>query len=81
MKKEKIHVIYNGVGNSFFPIDEQEKREIKKMFSSGSDYFIFIGSIHKRKNISNLLKGFGLYKEKNKIKNKVINCGQKKMVV
>ena len=54
VQKEKIHVIYNGVGNSFFPMNEQEKREIKKIFSSGSDYFIFIGSIHKRKNISNL---------------------------
>ncbi len=78
VEKEKIHVIYNGVGNSFFPMNEQKKREIKKTFSSGSDYFIFIGSIHKRKNISNLLKGFDLYKEKTKSQTKLLIVGKKR---
>jgi len=78
VQKEKIHVIYNGVGNSFSPMNKQEKREIKKTFSSGSDYFIFIGSIHKRKNISNLLKGFDLYKEKTKSQTKLLIVGKKR---
>ena len=78
VKKEKIHVIYNGVGNSFLPIQEEEKRKIKTLFSLGCDYFIFIGSLHKRKNIVNLLKGFDLYKKNTQSKTKLLIVGKKR---
>ncbi len=78
VKKEKIHIIYNGVGKSFAPINEIEKKDIKKIFTSGCDYFIFIGSIHKRKNINNLIKGFDLYKIKTKAQTKLLIVGKKR---
>ena len=78
VKKNKIHVIYNGVNNSFKPINEIKKKKIKNKYASGIDYFIFIGSIHKRKNIANLLKGFNLYKSKTKSTTKLLIVGKKR---
>ena len=78
IKKEKIHVIYNGVGKSFSPINETEKVKVKKKISSGFNYFIFIGSIHKRKNITNLLKAFDIYKKNTQSKTKLLIVGKKR---
>lgn len=56
--KSLIHVVYNGANESYKPLNEQEKQVGKSKFSNGSEYFIFIGSIHPRKNLGNLIKGF-----------------------
>lgn len=78
IKKNKIHVIYNGVSNIFKPIGQTEKEKIKNKYSSNYDYFIFIGSIHKRKNITNLIKAFNLYKSKTKSTTKLLIVGKKR---
>jgi glycosyltransferase involved in cell wall biosynthesis len=62
---KKIHVIYNGVSNLFRTISNDEKNLIKKKYSSGTDFFMFIGSLHKRKNMKNLLLSFEEYKKAN----------------
>ncbi len=78
IEKNKIHVIYNGVSNSFKPINEIEKINMKNKHSSGLDYFIFIGSIHKRKNITSLLNAFNLYKSITKSTTKLLIVGKKR---
>ena len=50
IKIDKISVVYNGVSSSFFSTTFN-KKALKNKYSSGEDYFIFIGSLHKRKNI------------------------------
>ena len=62
---KKIHVIYNGVSNLFRTISKDKKNLIKKKYSSGTDFFMFIGSLHKRKNMKNLLLSFEEYKKTN----------------
>ena len=62
INKQKISVIYNGVSNKFRKIDENEKSQIRNKYTNGQDFFIFIGSLHKRKNINNILKSFEEYK-------------------
>lgn len=73
----KIKVAYNGVASIFSKIDLTEKKEIKNRYTNGKNFFIFIGSLHKRKNIKNLLIAFDLYKEKGG-ENKLIIIGEKK---
>ena len=34
------------------------KKKVKTKYAAGSDYFYFVGSLHPRKNIINLMKGF-----------------------
>ena len=74
---KKIHVIYNGVSNLFREISNDKKHLIKKKYSHDTDFFIFIGSLHKRKNIKNLLLAFEEYK-KAKGKLKLLIIGENK---
>lgn len=62
--KSKIAVVYNAPNEIYKPISEVEKREIKNSFSNGFDYFLFIGSIHPRKNVQRLIDSFLLAKSK-----------------
>ena len=73
--KNKIHVVYNGVSKVF---SDDNPQEIKRKYTEGNDYFIFVGSLHKRKNISRMLKAFDLFKKQNKSKIKFLIVGKKR---
>ena len=60
---DKIDVVYNGINDFFKPLDETQKTEIKNKHTQGKNYFVFVGSLHPRKNIVNLLKAFALFKK------------------
>ncbi len=59
---EKIDVVYNGSDKRYKPINQAEKEKIKQQFTDGKNFFIFIGSIHPRKNITRLIQAFNLFK-------------------
>lgn len=59
---DKIDVVYNGSNELYQPIDDNEKERTKTQFTNGSDYFVFIGSLHPRKNIDKLFSGFDTFK-------------------
>lgn len=61
---EKISVVYNGASSAFMPTDAGTQQRIRNEYTDGKPYFHFVGAIHPRKNISNLLKGFDLFREK-----------------
>lgn len=58
----KIDVVYNGVNTLYTPTTEAEKLKVKAEFSGGKDYFLFIGSLHPRKNICGLLRAFDAFR-------------------
>ncbi|MES2619813.1 MAG: glycosyltransferase family 1 protein [Bacteroidota bacterium] len=55
---EKIDVVYNGAKEVYKPLSEVAKERVKAKYSGSKPYFIFVGSIHPRKNVRNLLLGF-----------------------
>ncbi|MBO72717.1 MAG: glycosyltransferase [Flavobacteriales bacterium] len=57
---DKIDVVFNGVKESFHPASPQKITEL----TNNQEYFFYIGSLHPRKNIINLLKGFNQFKQK-----------------
>ena len=59
---EKIDVVYNGVNTLYKPTSENEKQLAKEKYSGGNDYFLFIGSLHPRKNICGLLRAFDAFR-------------------
>ena len=73
----KIDVCLNGVSSKFHPIGLSEQIQVKKMYSQGLDYFLFVGAIHPRKNIARLLKAFDAFKKKSKSSNKLLIVGSK----
>ena len=79
ISQNKISVMYNGISSIFKEIPKNERIKIREQYSEGCDFFLFIGSLHKRKNIRNLLLAFDLYKSTNlKSQNKLIIIGNKK---
>ena len=62
IEKDKIDVVYNGVNTMYMPTSEEERTVAKAKYAQGNDYFLFIGSLHPRKNISGLLRAFDAFK-------------------
>ena len=58
----KIHVIYNAAGAEFKPITENEKIQVRKEFTDGKEFFVYVGSLYKRKNLLTQLRAFDLFK-------------------
>jgi glycosyltransferase involved in cell wall biosynthesis len=74
---EKIDVVYNGVNEIFAPLAENEAVRKRKELSGGIPYFIFVGSMHPRKNLSRLLLAFDLFREELAREYKLVIVGEK----
>ncbi len=59
---DKIDVVYNGVNTLYTPTSDDEKNTVKAWYSKGFDYFLFIGSLHPRKNICGLLRAYDAFR-------------------
>jgi len=76
--EEKIDVVYNGVNEGFSPLVEASAQQIRQQFTEGKPYFLFIGAIHRRKNIVHLLKSFDAFKTQTGSDMKLVFAGQKR---
>ena len=74
---EKISVVYNGVRDSFQPLDESKQNRIRDQYSESQPYFIYVGSIHPRKNIEMLLKAFDEFSGKSEISVQLLISGRR----
>lgn len=75
---DKIDVVHNGVSERFKPLSSSEKGAAKKEFSNGKPYFVFVGSIHPRKNIVRMLLAFEHFKNSGNYEHHLVIIGQKK---
>jgi glycosyltransferase involved in cell wall biosynthesis len=74
----KIDVVGNAAhGECFYPITLSKIEECRKTYSKGKPYFIFVGALHPRKNILNLLKAFAEFKTKKPNDTKLMIVGRK----
>jgi glycosyltransferase involved in cell wall biosynthesis len=60
---EAIRVIPNAPDGVFQPLDQIEVAKAQREFAGGRTYFVFVGSLHPRKNIHGLLKAFVAYRK------------------
>ena len=74
--EEKVSVVYNGVPEGFNPASKLQVEASKQLFADGSDYFVYVGAIHPRKNIPNLIHAFGLFKDRTASSMKLIIAGR-----
>lgn len=59
----KIDVVFSAAKKIFQPMDISHQQKVKDQYSEGKEYFLFVGGIHPRKNLLNLLKAFSLFKK------------------
>lgn len=61
--EDKITVAWNGASELFKPLNKEQILLVRKKFSDGKPYFVFVGSIHPRKNLNRLIEAFEKYIE------------------
>lgn len=79
VSKDKMDVVYDGANEALRPLSADEKVIALSRFTEGAPYFVFVGSLHPRKNLANLFMAFDLFLRQNKQKNiKLLIVGEKK---
>jgi len=75
---DKIDVVYNGTSGFSPAASEKEKQGIRDKYSAGDSYFISVGLIHPRKNLTHLFLAFDKFKSETNNNVKLIVVGARK---
>ena len=75
---DKVSVVYNGANEGFVPLPEEEKAKVRDKYTNGSPYFMFVGSLHPRKNLVRLFPAFDTFKERTGSDAKLLIVGEKR---
>ncbi len=59
---KKIDVVYDGAHSFYRPCSKEEKATTRQKFTDGKPFFIYVGTISRRKNLTNILLAFDKYK-------------------
>jgi len=73
----KVDVVYNGAKEVYQPISPDTASSIKVKIANGENYFVYVGSIHPRKNVARLLQAFDKFKTSTASKMKLVIVGRK----
>lgn len=73
----KIDVLYNGINSEFNPLNNAEKELVRKQYTNGNKYFVFVGAFNPRKNLQNIFKAFDKFKERDYEDYKFVAVGEK----
>ncbi len=76
--ESKIDLVYNGVNESFKPLDPEAIELIREKYTGGKPYFLFVGSLHPRKNLSRLFEAFDRFRSNSSQEVKLLVAGEKK---
>ncbi|WP_298411655.1 glycosyltransferase family 1 protein [Hydrotalea sp.] len=72
----KTTVVHNAAKPGFQPLAFEDRQAIKTQYAQGCEYFLFVGGIHPRKNLLNLLKAFTIFKKWQKSNMKLLVAGR-----
>ena len=78
VEPDKINVVYNGANEGFKPISDEEKLQVREKYTAGYQYFMFVGSLHPRKNLARLFSAFDIFKERTGSDVKLLIVGEKR---
>ena len=59
---DNIDVVYNGVNTLYTPTTPEDQQATRDKYTAGKPYFLYIGSLHPRKNIGGLLRAFDAFR-------------------
>jgi len=61
---DKIDVVYNGSVTNLMPVDDPVIRNTRNRYTHGKPYFLFLGLVHPRKNLTRIIDAFNIYKRR-----------------
>jgi glycosyltransferase involved in cell wall biosynthesis len=59
---DRIDVVYNGVNSEFHSVSKNQKDITRTKYSSGAPYFLFLGLVHPRKNLTRIIEAYTLFR-------------------
>lgn len=71
LSDEKVSVVYNGVSDQYQPVNVNRSK-----LPTTEPYFLYVGSIHPRKNVDGVIKAFELMKQTHGLSHRLILCGR-----
>ncbi len=74
---DKIDVVYDGAHEGYRPLGAFEQQQVREKYTHGCPYFIFVGTIIKRKNLATVLTAFDQYKIRTQNDMKLVVVGHK----
>ena len=74
----KIDVVYNGCNEKYKATMPLQQDKIRWEYCFNQPYFVFVGSLHPRKNLINLFKAFDLFKTQSDTSIKLLIVGKKR---
>jgi len=74
---DKLTVVYNGVNENYKVIAPAHQVKVREKFSAGENYFIHVGSLGPRKNITRLMEAFSEFKKESQSNTKLLLVGSK----
>ena len=75
---DNIDVVYDGYHSHYHPYSDSVKTGIRNRYTDGRPYFIFVGTILKRKNLDTLFAAFDIFKETDTTDAKLLVVGSRK---
>ncbi len=76
VEENNIDVVYCGINDGIKPASEIETQTVQEKYSSGLPYFLFVGTLHPRKNIVRLLQAFAQFKSTTSHPHKLVIVGK-----
>ncbi len=73
----KVHVVYNAAQEAYAVLTEGERLEARRKWAHGQSYFVFISSIHPRKNLLRLLKAYERFRMTSGSEVKLVAVGRR----
>jgi glycosyltransferase involved in cell wall biosynthesis len=74
---ENTDIVHNGSNRMYRPSSEDEKSAIREKYTGGHSYFLFVGALHPRKNVTGLLQAFERYRQHTSTETKLVIVGGK----
>lgn len=75
---DKVNVVFSGNNPAYKPLTKEQQEQVKRKYTDGCDYFLFVGLIHKRKNLDNIFRAFDIFKDSRSNPTKLVVVGDKK---
>ena len=73
---DRIHRIYLGVGEEFQMVNSAQTQQVRARYHLPDSYFLYIGSMHKRKNLPTLLRAYRLFRTQDTTNTKLVLAGR-----
>jgi len=73
---DKIDVAYNGANEQYVPLSDTAQQAVRNNYTGGLTYFLYVGSVHPRKNVKNLLMAYDAMRKEVPSTHKLVIAGR-----